>query len=252
MRQLGVGSISIVKLIYHIEKEEMYALKMENINDYEITKLQKREYENYCNINHPYLPKFYGKVKNTDYLVIEFINGQKLFNFNFDFNDKLTIIFTLMTALHYLHKNKYVYRDLKPGNIMINTNNEAVLIDFDRMVIFHSNQIEYENNTNCFTFYSAPEVNSGKFFYGSDVYSLGMIIFYLMENTSEFDQDSEISRIYKKCIKEEPKERPSISKLLVEFYLIYHSKIKIKNYFDLFGNDFKNDYDIELINELKN
>ena len=55
LRQLGVGSISIVKLIYHIEKEEMYALKMENINDYEIPKLQKREYENYCNINHPYL-----------------------------------------------------------------------------------------------------------------------------------------------------------------------------------------------------
>ncbi|KAK8898231.1 hypothetical protein M9Y10_000509 [Tritrichomonas musculus] len=253
LRQIDNGSIFAVYLIYHIEREELYALKKPNIYDDEIAKLTKREYENYSKIAHPYLPKFYGRVEKLDYLVIEFIYGQSLHNYhnNLDYNDRLTIIFMLMTSLHFLHKNNLIYRDLKPGNIMINANKEAILVDFDRMISFGSTQKEIQNFTNCFTSFSAPEVNKGNFSYECDVYSLGKIILYLLKKEIEFEQDSRIQQICKKCTKEEPNERPSISKLIFEFYLFYHSKIRIKNYFDLFEEHFINDYDTVMINNLK-
>lgn len=55
---------------------------------------------------------------------------------NLDFNDKIKIFFEIILVLKYLYDNKFVYRDLKPNNIMINKNKNAILIDFDRMGLF--------------------------------------------------------------------------------------------------------------------
>ena len=40
------------------------------------------------------------------------------------------LVYQALRTLNYLHKNNIVHRDIKPDNIMINHNNEAVLIDF--------------------------------------------------------------------------------------------------------------------------
>jgi non-specific serine/threonine protein kinase len=56
----------------------------------------------------------------------------------------------MLKALHYCHVTaKVVHRDIKPDNIMINHNDEAVLIDFglsetvDRTCIMESNLGSY-------------------------------------------------------------------------------------------------------------
>ena len=45
--------------------------------------------------------------------------------------DARTYFIEMLKALYYCHKEvKVIHRDIKPDNIMINHNNEAVLIDF--------------------------------------------------------------------------------------------------------------------------
>lgn len=56
----------------------MYAIKKPYQIHSENRKLLDREAENYLKVWHPFLPKYYGKVLNKDYIVIDFINGQTL------------------------------------------------------------------------------------------------------------------------------------------------------------------------------
>ena len=51
--------------------------------------------------------------------------------------DVRTYFIDMLKALHYCHKIvKVIHRDIKPDNIMINHNNEAVLIDFGVSALF--------------------------------------------------------------------------------------------------------------------
>lgn len=75
LRNIDYGSSFAVDLIYHFEKEELFALKRPNTNDCGIKKLVEREIGNYTKLNHPFIPKYYGKVKNNNSFIFEFING---------------------------------------------------------------------------------------------------------------------------------------------------------------------------------
>ena len=138
LREIGGGSSGRVYLIYHIEKQELFSLKIQHPNrDPNSEDLFKRESLNYEKLKHPLLLQYYGKVKNCDYLVIEFINGKTLSNIknlNLDENVKITYIFELLLIFEYLHSNKFIYRDLKNNNVMIDQNKNIVLIDYDRLV----------------------------------------------------------------------------------------------------------------------
>ena len=57
--------------------------------------------------------------------------------YHFSVEEKYTIILQIMLSIVFLHLNGYIYRDLKPSNIMIDSNKTAILIDFDWMINFN-------------------------------------------------------------------------------------------------------------------
>ena len=128
LRLNGNGSVFSAVLVYHIELEELFIVKRPNILSTEIPKLIQREIDNYSKIRHPFMPKFIGKGENNKYIVIEFINGKTLLNINdkFSFDEKITIIFEIMIIVEFLHRNHFIFRDLSPGNIMIDAQKTVV------------------------------------------------------------------------------------------------------------------------------
>ena len=93
----------------------------------------------------------------------------------------------MLKALHYCHKvAKVIHRDIKPDNIMVNHNNEAVLIDFGVSAIVEGNQDDtMEMNMGSYMFY-APEMFMradktikvrGEM---TDIWALGVTFFYLI------------------------------------------------------------------------
>lgn len=246
LRNVGIGSLFKCDLIYHVKRGELYVLKTAYGSDIEIPTLQEREYENYKNIRHPLLPKFYGRVKDTSDLVIEFINGQSLLNINkmkLTYSDKLTIIFELMLIIHYFHENELIYRDLKPNNVIFDENKTVVLIDFDRLV---KNNNDEKRTGDLSSAFIDPEImKTREYSYKSDIYSLGKMIDYVIKKSiddkEEVTRNSEdyliIDNFIQKCVDEVPENRTQISTIIHEFYYIFKSKIQFQFVFNQHTDD---------------
>ncbi|KAK8854389.1 hypothetical protein M9Y10_016951 [Tritrichomonas musculus] len=199
LRCIGSSSLFRVILIYSFKYEALYAIKKPNLNDDEHPKLNQREIKNYLELNYPFFPKFYETDGNFNSIIVEFINGHTLSDIQqlkLDENNKITIIFELVLAINHLHEKKFVYRDLKPNNVIIDQNKTAVLIDFDRMIKISSNDENDKERTNDFSSkFIAPEINCGKISFKSDIYSLGMLIDYIM-NEGESNNDNFLNEIF--------------------------------------------------------
>lgn len=132
-------------------------------------------------IQHLLIPKFCGTAKNNDSIIIEFINGQTLEEYQFDkcdINDIIIIIYKLLFIVEFIHDKHLLIRGFKLINLVITGKNGIVIIDFDR-VISESTQ---EHSHDIYNKYAAPEVNANEFYYyKSDIYSLGKIIEFIIK-----------------------------------------------------------------------
>ena len=180
---------SMVILFYHIESEKIFAFKF--FED----KLFEREFANYKVINHPFLPKFDGIIKDKNCLVMEFIHGQSLSDSNLNKMDiqlKLKIIIDILFIFQYLHQNNFIYRDLKPDNLILNSINQIILIDFDRMI---KNPLIVDYSLNKINEYTKdfdhefvdPEMikNNSIPSFKNDIYSIGKIISFILTGKSQ-------------------------------------------------------------------
>jgi serine/threonine protein kinase len=86
----------------------------------------------------------------------------------------------MLKALYYCHKVvKVIHRDIKPDNIMLNHNDEAVLIDFGVSSQQDSEMIE--SNMGTYMLFP-PEMFGKDKVHGekSDIWALGMTFYYLL------------------------------------------------------------------------
>ncbi len=97
----------------------------------------RREAANLAKLNHPDIVKVLESfdTNGTSYYVMEYIDGMSLDKAierkgRLGEAQSLAIMRHVCTAVSYMHKNKMLHLDIKPGNIMLRSNGDAVLIDF--------------------------------------------------------------------------------------------------------------------------
>jgi serine/threonine protein kinase len=101
----------------------------------ELKQRMEREAKAISSLNHPYICHLYdiGSQDGTDYLVMEFLEGEtlaeRLHRGAMPMNEALKIGIAIAEALAVAHRQGIVHRDLKPGNIML-TPAGAKLMDF--------------------------------------------------------------------------------------------------------------------------
>lgn len=104
---------------------------------YDYKKKFSREAENLSKLNHPHIVKVleYFEANNTVYYAMEYVDGGNLDAYiaqqkGLTEAESIKYAKQIGDALSYMHAHKMLHLDLKPGNIMLRKNKEAVLIDF--------------------------------------------------------------------------------------------------------------------------
>jgi serine/threonine protein kinase, bacterial len=144
------------------------------------------------NLDHPGLTKVfdYFAEGSNQYLVMELVDGETLDKRLDAAKDRrlpqaqaLDITLQLCDVLEYLHRctPPIVFRDLKPGNIMLTRQGQVKLIDFGIARLFKAGQSRDTINLGT-PGYAAPEQYGGQ---GqtdprSDVYSLGVVLYEML------------------------------------------------------------------------
>ncbi|MEQ8169874.1 MAG: serine/threonine-protein kinase [Candidatus Eremiobacterota bacterium] len=149
----------------------------------------QREAKLLARLDHPNLPKVFDYFLNRYryYLVMTFIDGEDLDNKlkregNPGFPEEKVIEWSkeILNLLCYLHNQNppVIYRDIKPGNIMIHNDGRIMLIDFGIARVISQNDT---GKTAIGTGGFAPvEQCRGKAEARSDIYSLGATIHCLL------------------------------------------------------------------------
>ena len=196
LKLLGKGSFGEVYLVKFKKNNKIYAMKILDKNDI-IEKHQeehtKIERDLLTRINCPFIVniKFAFQDKDNLYIITDFMQGGELF-FHLHkekrFKDEKAkfYIIEIILAIEYLHKNKMLYRDLKPENVLIDTNGHIKLTDFGLSKIIQ--KPKEKAYTICGTpQYLAPEVLSDKGYDCTvDWWSLGCVLYELLIGRSPF------------------------------------------------------------------
>ena len=161
-------------------------------------KLIKREIKNLKHLTkHPskYLPYLCASIENNKHIYIfyDYINGIDLFELvknNYSIIKKnhnlLDIIYNILMALHELFKANLAHLDLKPENIIVNNFSpiRLKLVDFECAHDIRKTQLIRPVGT---IGYSSPEITlHNRYYYNSDIWSLGCIIYFLMTKKELF------------------------------------------------------------------
>ena len=141
-------------------------------------------------LQHKYLPSIVDVITQDDtfLIVMDYIDGKSLDTYleNGPCQQELVIEWAKQTCdvLGYLHNCSpaIIYRDLKPGNIMLRANGEITLIDFGAAREFKNTA--KSSDTVCLGTpgYAAPEQwgNNGQTDARTDIYCLGTTLYHLV------------------------------------------------------------------------
>jgi eukaryotic-like serine/threonine-protein kinase len=135
--QLGAGGMGEVYRARDVRLDRTVAIKVlasHLSSSPELKQRMEREARAISSLNHPNICQLYdiGSQDGTDYLVMEFLEGEtlaeRLSKGALPLNEILKIGIAVAEALAVAHRQGIVHRDLKPGNIML-TKGGAKLMD---------------------------------------------------------------------------------------------------------------------------
>lgn len=148
-------------------------------------------------INNPHVLKVAGfnRPKNYLYYLTEYIDGVTLEqwikdNRNPPVQNVIVIIQQILKGLRAFHRRETIHQDLKPGNIMLDINGEAKIIDFGschvKAIAEIATPLERDGILGTAT-YAAPEaVLEGQSLQQSDLFSVAVILFEMLTNKLPF------------------------------------------------------------------
>jgi serine/threonine-protein kinase OSR1/STK39 len=216
-----------------------------------------REAQTMRSLNHPNLLPLYCSFVHEQHLwmVMPYVHGGSILNImRFRFQDGLeepaiaTIMKEVLKALEYLHRNGIIHRDIKAGNILLDSDGHVMLADFGVAAALErggswGNRMISRNTFVGTPCWMAPEVMQQEFGYDSkaDIWSFGITLLELAHGHAPFarlppmkvlimtlqnppptlDQTESKKHFSKamrdivaKCLVKDPTQRPTAAQLL--------------------------------------
>lgn len=156
-------------------------------------------------LEHPGIARFLDGGQSADgtwYLALEYVEGQDLIRYaesrRLDIPARVRLFLQVLAAVEYAHQRKVVHRDLKPGNILVDTAGRAHLLDFGiSKLVAEPDDATAQTATPgavgrdlgathtelrlLTPAYASPEqIRGGRVGPASDIYSLGVVFYELL------------------------------------------------------------------------
>ncbi|CAO0794077.1 unnamed protein product [Mucor circinelloides] len=206
LRTLGTGSFGRVHLVQSRVNARYYAVKV--LKKSEVVRLKQVEHTNnekhiLESVAHPFLVNMWGTFQDTVnlYMVMDYVPGGELFSVlrrSKRFPDHVAKFYAaeVILAIEYMHSKNVIYRDLKPENLLLDSQGHIKITDFG--FAKHVPDITW---TLCGTpDYLAPEIIQSKG-YGRavDWWSLGVLVFEMLAGYPPFYDDDHL-KLYEKIL----------------------------------------------------
>jgi surface protein len=141
-------------------------------------------------VSSPYVASVvdYGNVDGLPFTVLPYFRKGSLSGRTFTLDYlKSVVIPSINEGLRDLHKSSIIHKDIKPSNLMLSDNEDAVrIIDFGISSVMTGDVSLIKTTTGMSLAYSAPETFSGTYLRDSDYYSFGITLYEIFTGFHPF------------------------------------------------------------------
>jgi serine/threonine protein kinase len=204
IEELGKGGMGKVYKVFDSDIKEKVALKLlkpEIASDRETIERFSNELKYARKISHRNICRMYdlGKEAGNYFITMEYVSGEDLKSFirrsrQLVVGTAIFIAKQVCEGLAEAHRLGVVHRDLKPGNIMIDRDGNAKIMDFGI-----ARSISAKGITGAGVMIGTPEYMSPEQVEGkevdrrSDIYSLGIILYEMLTGQVPFEGDTPLA-----------------------------------------------------------
>jgi TolB-like protein/predicted Ser/Thr protein kinase/Flp pilus assembly protein TadD len=245
LEEVGRGGQGIVFRARQKSLNRIVALKVINLGEWASkahVKRFRREAEAAASLDHPGIVPIHevGERDGSCYFSMTFVDGGQLDEVvrraPMSIRQAVELIAKVARTVHYAHEHGILHRDIKPGNILLDTNGEPHLTDFGLARLLETeSSITHTLDVLGTPSYMAPEQavgNNAAVSSATDVYGLGAVLYQLLTGQPPFAGgttyetikllldteprqprflnpkiDRDLSTICLKCLEKDPKRR---------------------------------------------
>ncbi|MGX4669183.1 Stk1 family PASTA domain-containing Ser/Thr kinase [Cerasibacillus sp. JNUCC 74] len=211
----GMANVYLARDIILDRDVAIKSLRLEFANDEEFIARFDREAHSATSLNHPNIVNIYdvGEEDHLLYMVMEYVKGMTLKEYiqqhgPLGVQEALDIMRQITSAIAHAHANEIIHRDIKPQNILIDTNGQVKVTDFGIAIALSATSLTQTNSVLGSVHYLSPEqARGGTATKKSDIYSIGIVFYELLTGRLPFSGQSAVSIALKHLQNDTPSVR---------------------------------------------
>ena len=207
-RELGRGGMGTVWLAERSDGtfKRAVALKLPHlgIRDRVFRERFDRERDILAALTHPKIARLYDAGVTADgqpFLALEYVSGVPIGDYSNEqalgLTARIELFLQVVDTIHFAHRNLVVHRDIKPSNVLVTADGSAMLLDFGIAKLLEtgggvsgaSDATDLDGSPMTPRYASPEQVDDGPVTTGSDVYSLGVMLFELLSGRLPYRGD---------------------------------------------------------------